>query len=145
MDTTQRPTVSIVIPTHSEQRWAGLVRTVASARSQTHTPAEVIVVVDHNRALYRRARRDLAGVTVLENLYTQGVSGNRNTGAFHARTELIAFLDDDTIAEPDWLGRLVEPFAEPRVVGTGGGIKPAWERSRPTGLPDEFLWTVGRP
>ena len=70
-------------------------------------------MVDHNPALYRRARRDLAGVTVLENLYAQGVSGNRNTGAFHTHTALIAFMDDDVVAEPDWLGRLVAPFADP--------------------------------
>jgi GT2 family glycosyltransferase len=139
----QRPEVSIVIPTHTEQRWASLVRTVACAKSQLYTPAEIVVVVDHNPALYRRARRDLAGVTVLENRYAQGVSGNRNTGAFHTHTALIAFMDDDVIAEPDWLGRLVAPFADPTVVGTGGGISPAWEGPEPRWMPEEFLWAVG--
>lgn len=138
-----RPSVSIVIPTHSEKRWPLLVRTVASARSQQYTPAEIVVVVDHNPDLYRRARRDLVGVTVLENLYAQGVSGNRNTGAFHTHTPLIAFLDDDTNAATDWLGRLVAPFTDETVVGTGGGISPAWENRRPAWMPDEFLWAVG--
>ncbi|HET6529190.1 MAG TPA: glycosyltransferase family 2 protein [Actinoplanes sp.] len=138
-----RPEVSIVIPTHSEQRWASLVRTVACARSQLYTPAEIVVVVDHNPALYRQARRDLPAVTVLENLYAQGVSGNRNTGAFHTHTALIAFMDDDVIAEPDWLGQLVAPFADPAVVGTGGGIRPAWEGAEPRWMPAEFLWAVG--
>lgn len=144
MESAPRTATSIVIPTHSEQRWNALVRTVASARSQTHTPAEIVVVVDHNPALYRRARRDLAGVTVLENLYAPGVSGNRNTGAFHTSTALIAFLDDDTVAQPDWLERLVAPLtADPSVVGAGGGIDPAWEHARPSWLPEEFLWAVG--
>jgi GT2 family glycosyltransferase len=138
-----RPSVSIVIPTHSEKRWSLLVRTVASAKSQEYMPEKIVVVVDHNPGLYHRARRDLPGVTVLENLYAQGVSGNRNTGAFHTHTPLIAFLDDDTIAATDWLGSLVEPFADPEVVGTGGGICPAWEGSRPKWMPDEFLWAVG--
>ena len=97
---THRPAVSIVIPTHSEERWASLVRTVACARSQIYTPAEIVIVVDHNPALYRRARRDLAGVTVLENLYAQGVSGNRNTDSFHTHTALTAFLDDYLTADP---------------------------------------------
>jgi GT2 family glycosyltransferase len=143
VETTASTAVSIVIPTHSEQRWSQLVRTVAAARSQVHTPAEIIVVVDHNPAFYRRVRRDLAGVTVLENLYAQGVSGNRNTGAFHTRTPLIAFLDDDTAAEETWLGNLIKPFADPTVVGTGGMISPAWETLRPRWMPDEFLWAVG--
>jgi GT2 family glycosyltransferase len=143
VESTRRPAVSIVIPTHSEKRWPALVRTVASARSQSHQPAEIVVVVDHNPALFRRARRDLAGVTVLENLYTQGVSGNRNTGAFHTGTSLIAFLDDDTVAGPEWLASLVAPFSDPRVIGTGGGIDPAWEGPKPRWMPEEFLWAVG--
>jgi GT2 family glycosyltransferase len=136
-------TVSIVIPTYSDNRWALLTRTVASARSQLHPAAEIVVVIDHSPALYRRARRDMPGVTVLENRYAQGVSGNRNTGAFHTRTPLIAFLDDDTVAEPDWLGNLVAPFTDPDVVGSGGEISPAWEGPQPRWLPEEFLWAVG--
>jgi GT2 family glycosyltransferase len=144
VESTPRPAVSIVIPTHSEQRWHALVRTVASARSQTYAPAEVVVVVDHNPALFRRARRDLAGVTVLENRYARGVSGNRNTGAFHTGTSLIAFLDDDTVAAPEWLEHLVRPLAEdPSVIGAGGGIDPAWEGAPPAWMPAEFLWAVG--
>jgi GT2 family glycosyltransferase len=143
VESTARPAVSIVVPTHSEKRWHQLVRTVASARAQFYGVAEVVVVVDHNPALYRRARRDLAGVTVLENLYAQGVSGNRNTGAFHTSTPLIAFLDDDTVAEPDWLLQLVAPFTDAAVVGAGGGIDPAWAGIRPRWMPDEFLWAVG--
>ena len=144
MTSTARPAVSIVIPTHSEKRWHRLVRVVASARSQRYPVAEVVVVVDHNPALYRQARRDLVGVTVLENLYAQGVSGNRNTGAFHTSTPLIAFLDDDTVADPDWLDRLLAPFADPTAVGTGGGISPSWAAgSQPRWMPEEFLWAVG--
>jgi glucosyl-dolichyl phosphate glucuronosyltransferase len=138
-----RPAVSIVIPSHNEKRWPQLVRTVASARSQTAEAAEIVVVVDHNQALYRRARRDLAGVTVLENLYAAGVSGNRNTGAFHTTTPLIAFLDDDVTAEPDWLTRVVVPFTDPQVVGAGGGICPEFHDVQPRWMPDEFLWAVG--
>jgi GT2 family glycosyltransferase len=143
VETTHRPAVSIVIPTHSDQRWTSLVRTIASAKAQSYPAAEIVVVVDHNSKLYLRARRDLAGVTVLENVYARGVSGNRNTGAFHTRTSLIAFLDDDTIACPQWLGNLVAPFTDETVIGTGGGIDPAWENARPRWMPDEFLWAVG--
>jgi GT2 family glycosyltransferase len=135
--------VSVVIPTHTERRWQSLVRTVRSARTQRHTPAEVVVVVDHNPALFRRARRELPGVTVLENVYARGASGTRNTGAFHTTTPLIAFLDDDTVAAADWLGKLMVPFADPTVVGAGGGILPAWSGERPRWMPDELLWTVG--
>ncbi|MEV4352237.1 glycosyltransferase family 2 protein [Actinoplanes sp. NPDC049596] len=134
---------SIVIPTHTEERWSSLVKTIACAKSQRVEPAEVIVVVDHNPELFRRIQRELPGVTVLENAYAKGVSGNRNTGAFHATTDLVAFMDDDITAQPDWLENLIAPFADPQVVGTGGGIEPAWEHERPRWMPEEFLWAVG--
>jgi GT2 family glycosyltransferase len=135
--------VSVVIPCHRQDRWDYLVAAVASAQAQGVAPAEVIVVVDHNPQLYARIRRDIAGVTVLENRFARGVSGNRNTGAFHAGAELVAFLDDDVVAAPDWLGKLVAPFVDSAVVGTGGSIRPNWLRARPVWFPEEFLWAVG--
>jgi GT2 family glycosyltransferase len=141
--TTPSPAVSVVIPCHSEERWTCLVKAIESANAQHLTPAEIVVVVDHNPTLFNRIRSEIAGVTVLENRYAKGVSGNRNTGAFHTTTDLIAFLDDDAIADANWLSRLVAPFADPNVVGTGGGINPNWQRSRPSWFPDEFLWAVG--
>ena len=134
---------TIVIPTYSEKRWDYLTRTLASARAQAHAPEEIVVVVDHNPAMFERIKRELPGITVLQNAYAQGVSGNRNTGGFHARTPLIAFLDDDIVADRHWLGRQIEPFADPAVVGTGGAIEPAWEGPAPRWMPAEFLWAVG--
>src|SRR6185369_13511279 len=95
--TTSLP-VSVVIPCHEERRWTYLIGAIASARTQNPVPTEIIVVIDHNEALYQRALRDLPNVTVLRNQFTRGVSGNRNTGAYHAHTPLVAFLDDDVTA-----------------------------------------------
>lgn len=135
--------VSIVIPCHTEEGWDALVGAVASARAQQPRAAEVVVVVDHNPQLYYRVRRDLPGVTVLQNRSERGASGTRNTGAWHCGTPLVAFLDGDITAGPQWLARLVAPFDDPSVVGTGGAIAPAWARQRPQWLPDELLWAVG--
>ena len=135
--------VSIVIPCHSERGWDTLVGAVASALAQQPPPTGVIVVVDHNPRLYDRARRELSGVTVLQNGFARGASGTRNTGARHTTTPLVAFLDGDITAGPQWLAQLVAPFDDPAVVGTGGAIAAAWERTRPSWLPDELLWAVG--
>jgi GT2 family glycosyltransferase len=135
--------VSIVIPCHSERGWDTLVGAVASALAQQPAPVEVIVVVDHNPGLFERAQRHFSGVTVLQNRFEQGASGTRNTGAWHTTTPLVAFLDGDITAGPQWLAQLVAPFDDPSVVGTGGAIAAAWERSRPRWMPDELLWAVG--
>ncbi|GII23954.1 glycosyltransferase family 2 protein [Planosporangium mesophilum] len=135
--------VSVVIPCHTERRWPQLVRAVGSVFAQQPRPIEVVVAVDHNETLYERAVRELPGVTVLANRFQRGVSGNRNTGVRHTTTEVVALLDDDAYAHPGWLAGLVAPFADPAVVGTGGAIRPDWERPRPAWFPDEFLWVVG--
>jgi GT2 family glycosyltransferase len=88
-------------------------------------------------------RQEIDGVTVLANQYARGASGNRNTGAFHTDSPLIAFLDDDTAAGDGWLATMVASFSDPVVVGTGGGIEGAWAGVRPRWMPEEFLWTVG--
>ena len=115
--------VTVVIPARSELSWHALVRAVASARSQTHRPTEVVVVVDHDTTYFRRVRRDLAGVTVLENTYGKGVTGSRNTGAYHATTPLVAFLDDTAVADPDWLATLTPAFDDPAAVGSGTAVR----------------------
>lgn len=135
--------VSVVIPSHDENRWSYLTGAISSARAQTPPPAEIVVVIDHNETLYARAVRELPDVTVLRNAFGRGVSGNRNTGAFHVTTPLIVFLDDDVTARPGWLAALVAPLADPDVVGTGGAIEAGWEGTRPSWIPEEFLWAYG--
>ncbi len=135
--------VSVVIPCHSLNRFDQLARAVAAVGAQTPRPAEIIVVVDHNPGLYRRATRELAGVTVLRNEFAPGVSGNRNTGVLHAGSPVVALLDDDALPHPGWLAALLAPFADPTVIGTGGAIEPVWHAPRPAWFPEEFLWTVG--
>ncbi|MDQ0369452.1 glycosyltransferase family 2 protein [Catenuloplanes indicus] len=135
--------VTVVIPCRTEHRWTSLRHAVESARAQVPAPAEIVVVVDHNAALYEKARHELPGVTVLANRFRRGAAGARDTGAFHAITPLIAFLDDDVRAHHGWLAALLTPFADRAVTGTGGAILPAWSGRRPAWFPDELLWTVG--
>ncbi|TML28670.1 MAG: glycosyltransferase [Actinobacteria bacterium] len=134
--------VGVVIPCHATHRWPQLVAAVESVRAQTPRPAQVVVTVDHNDELLDRARRELAGVTVVANGYARGAAGNRNTGIAATDTPLIALLDDDATARPGWLAALVAPFDTDDVIGTGGTIEPRWARPRPVWFPDEFLCAI---
>jgi glucosyl-dolichyl phosphate glucuronosyltransferase len=135
--------VAVVICAYTEDRWDAVRAAVRSAQTQTVTPAQVILVVDYNRVLFERCRQSLPGVTVLENANDRGLSGARNTGIAAATSDVVAFLDDDAIAAPDWVERLVSRYGSPRVVGVGGYIEPLWEAPRPRWFPDEFGWVVG--
>jgi GT2 family glycosyltransferase len=136
-------TVSVVVCAYTAERWAQIVAAVASVRRQSAPPLETILAVDHNPALARRARAELPGVVVTENRQAPGLSGTRNSGVALARGELVAFLDDDAVAAPDWLERLVAAYDAPEVLGVGGAVEPSWAAGRPRGFPPEFDWVVG--
>jgi|SRR5579859_1567208 len=135
--------ISVIICAYSEARWQLLLAAVDSVRCQTVQPREIILVIDHNPALVTRARLTLPDVVVSENSGQQGLSGARNTGIALARGSVLAFLDDDACAEPDWLEHLLSGYADPRVVGVGGAIEPVWAAGRPAWFPPEFDWVVG--
>lgn len=135
--------VSVVICAHTELRWADTLAAVASVRGQSHAAKEVIVVVDHNRALYERLKAALPDTTVVENREQQGLSGGKNTGAVLAGSQIVAFLDDDAVADTNWLKFMTDSYTEPGVVGVGGLTLPKWDTGRPSWFPEEFDWVVG--
>ncbi len=49
-----------------------------------------------------------------------GLTRARNLGARAARGELVAYIDDDAIAEPSWLDGMVREFHDPSVAAVGG-------------------------
>ena len=136
--------VSVVICAHTEERWHETLAAVASIAAQRLAPREIVMVVDHNRPLYDRLRAALPDVVVMENRETRGLSGARNTGIASTSGEVVAFIDDDAIASPDWLRFLMGPYVLPEVVGVGGLSRPLWATGRrPSWFPEEFDWVVG--
>lgn len=135
--------ISVVICAYSEDRWDELVAAVASLRQQTMPLREIIVVIDYRPGLAARVRRQLTDVIAIENTEAKGASGARNCGVAVAQGTIVAFLDDDAIAEPDWVENLAACYTDPQVVGVGGRIEPRWKGSRPAWFPGEFHWIVG--
>jgi GT2 family glycosyltransferase len=133
---------SVVICAYTEDRWDQLAAAVASVRRQSRPAKETIVVIDHCPPLGRRVAAAHPDVTVVESTGRPGLSGARNTGLGRATGDVVAFLDDDARAAPDWLERLADGYG-PAVAGVGGAVLPAWEAGRPRWLPPEFDWVVG--
>jgi GT2 family glycosyltransferase len=134
---------AVVVCAYSEERWPDLAAAVASVQQQTVAPEEIAVVIDHNRSLFERAVSGFPGVLVLENYGPRGASGARNSGVAATRAEIIAFIDDDALAFPDWIEQLLAGFGAPDVLGVGGKAEPAWPCGRPSWFPEEFDWVVG--
>jgi GT2 family glycosyltransferase len=137
------PDISVVICAYTLERWDKLTLAVASVRQQTYLAREIIVVIDHNFELFQLALHELVGVSVIENKEKQGLSGARNSGIGVASGSLIAFLDDDAVAGPEWLEQISLAMADPSFLGVGGVVQPDWEEREPLWFPAEFCWVVG--
>lgn len=135
--------ISVIICAYTEDRWNDLIAAIESVQQQTLPSREIIVVIDHNPDLLKRVREQVPGVVVVENTEAQGLRGARNSGIAVAQGQIIAFLDDDAIAIPDWLKFLCKGYTDPWMLGTGGGVTPLWVDKRPAWLPEEFYWVVG--
>nr|BEK69639.1 hypothetical protein KPHV_68660 [Kitasatospora purpeofusca] len=137
------PDLTVVICAYTVERWDDLSAAVASVHAQRRPPEELLLVVDHCPELLRLAREHLTGLRILANRQRRGLSGARNTALAEARGTLVAFLDDDAAADPDWTEHLLAGYRDPAVLGVGGLVRPWWRTGRPDWFPPEFDWVVG--
>jgi len=135
--------ISVIVCAYTEKRWDDLSQAVHSLRTQTLPPDEIILAIDHNPALYERAKSRFPEVIVVENGQTRGLSGASNSGIAVASHNIIAFMDEDAVAAPDWLATIQAGFSHPNSLGVGGAIIPWWLNEKPTWFPEEFNWVVG--
>ena len=135
--------VSVVVSTYSKNRLSYLLDCIASLRKQSFKPVEVILVLDPVPDLvefYESRLSDDVKIVVSDKC---GLSNARNAGVKNARGEIIAFVDDDAVADVNWLENLIKNYEDPMVVGVGGLIKPLWESGSPAWFPEELNWVVG--
>jgi cellulose synthase/poly-beta-1,6-N-acetylglucosamine synthase-like glycosyltransferase len=98
-----------------------LQRCLEAARGLNERPTEILVVdnSDGDEPTRRVAEENEARYTIEP---VRGLSRARNRGISECRTELIAFLDDDVLPEPDWLANLLAPFSDPDTAATTGRV-----------------------
>ncbi len=62
----------------------------------------------------------------------QGLSFARNSGASAARGRILAYMDDDAEAHPQWLRELLRAFeSDPSISCVGGRVLAKWDRKEP--------------
>ena len=102
-------------------------RAVESVRNQTRRPLEDI----RRDRRQRRARAPRAGRARRRdraaNAHAPDSPAGRHTGADHARGAILAFLDDDAIADADWLEQLDAAYEDPQ------GARCRWSGRAPVG------------
>lgn len=136
-------TTAVILCAYTEKRWQDLMEAVESVRGQSTPPDEILIIIDHNPALYERAARAFPDACVAENTQPRGLSGARNTAIALTGANTLIFMDEDALAEPDWLEKLLAHYRDERVMGVGGAIEPLWLSGKPGWFPEEFNWVVG--
>jgi glycosyltransferase involved in cell wall biosynthesis/GT2 family glycosyltransferase len=133
----------VLICAYTLDRLDVLSQAIDSVRTQSLAAHEIVLCVDHSPELLAEAERRWPELRLVENHEEQGLSGARNSGVAACGGGVVAFLDDDAVAAPDWLERLAEAYRDPDVLGAGGTVRPAWVAGKPSWFPPEFDWVVG--
>lgn len=133
------PTASVIVCTHN--RATLLAKALDSLTRQTlPVDRRDIVVVDNastdeTRSVVEAFTPSLPALRYVHESRL-GLSAARNRGATEARGDVLVFLDDDAVAEPDWLQALLAAYEQdPAVVAVAGRIELLWLAPRPAWMP----------
>ncbi|HEX6716699.1 MAG TPA: glycosyltransferase [Pyrinomonadaceae bacterium] len=138
------PDVSVVVPTYN--RSALLQRALLSLFSQQPDRLNFeIIVIDNNSsddtsdvvaAMQAKSPVNLRLVRETR----QGNAYARNAGIDAAQAPIIAFLDDDVVADKNWVQRIKTAFdRDPQLAFVGGRVLPLWDTEPPSWL-NESHW-----
>jgi mycofactocin system glycosyltransferase len=130
------PGVSIVIPSYNRAKELERCLRAQYALDYPVGCLEIIVVDDAStdetgiklQCLMQEAAALNQELSVIRHEKRQGVGISRNTGAEAAQYDLIAYIDSDCVASPEWLRELVPAFQDTRVAAVGGMIR-AYDRN----------------
>lgn len=140
------PELSVVICTHNR---APDLRAALDSLSQQLLEAHrfEILVVDNNSGDDTRAVVEGSPIHPRPRYIFEGTLGlcnARNTGWNAARGDIVAYLDDDALAYPDWATEILAAFerASPETGCVGGRICPLYHAPRPGWLGDDVALSL---
>ena len=115
------PQVSIIIAAHGRHRATRACVLSLLALDYPGENREIIVVDDASEPPLAPALNGLP-IRLIRLNRNVGQSAARNLAAAEAQGELLAFIDNDCIAEPGWLRVLVPHLDDPRMAIVGGRV-----------------------
>ncbi|HEV2418472.1 MAG TPA: glycosyltransferase [Terriglobia bacterium] len=112
--------ISVVINTYN--RAASLETTLKSLRRLNYPRFEVIVVNGPSTDNTLEVLKNWTSSIRVDTCSDRNLSISRNIGIEMARGDLVAFIDDDAVADENWLDDAVAGFDADEVGGVGGSI-----------------------
>ena len=116
--------ISVVIPHLNQPKF--LHRCLTSLKVGSRQPDEIFVVDNGSVEMPQEICGAFDGVTLLRE-ETPGPGPARNLGVAHARGDVLAFIDADCLADPEWLGAATREMADTQTQILGGDVRIAYE------------------
>lgn len=120
-----QPLVSIIIPTHNDS--ACIERTVRSMEAQAWDMLEILVIddgsTDETPRILERLKESCPRLRVFTVSSKSGAATARNVGFDNAKGEILALIDGDMWAPPEWVPTLIAPLTSREAEVTGGPDK----------------------
>ena len=131
MSTNERlPFISVIIPTYNRRDFLHSAITSLLRQSYPKDRYEVIVIDDGSTDNTKALVEEYIGSTDCNMKYfrqeNRGLSTARNLGVEKSKGEIVAYIDDDAIAAPDWLSSLADVYLNEEVVCVGGRMWPSF-------------------
>ncbi|GDZ92622.1 putative glycosyl transferase [Planktothrix agardhii CCAP 1459/11A] len=138
--------ISAIICTHNREQYLGLA--IDSLLQQYFTDFEIIVVDNASTDGTRQVVESRLPNPKLRYIHepVTGLSVARNTGAKNSQSPIIAYLDDDAIATPQWLRVLYSAYENhPKLAIAGGKVTLIWPEgiTPPPWLSDNLAGNLG--
>lgn len=126
--------ISVIVPTYNEGKFVE--KCLSSLRRQEFGDFELVVVDGHSTD----ETIDLAKKYADRILYDEGKGAGaaRNLAAKQVDSDIVGFVDADTIVCDDWLEIIDRNFHEPNLVGLGGVV-----RALNGALLDKIVFRIG--
>ncbi|MCG7407938.1 glycosyltransferase [Paenibacillus sp. ACRRX] len=110
---------SIVICTYNRDEY--LERTLKSLNHLLYENFEVVVVNGPSTDRTKEILERYVGKIKIVNNSEANLSISRNLGIQASNGDIVAFIDDDAIPEPNWLHQIKELYDQNKIIGGGGG------------------------
>ena len=140
-----RPRLSVVITSYSIERLGDIFDVLDSLKAQTYPDIDVLFVAEKSRELCQGVKtyaQSEVPVRVVFHEGPLGMSGARNLGIQAAVGDIIAFIDDDAPAFPQWAASLVQTLADDSIIAVTGPAVPRWVEEEASWLPRELYWII---
>ena len=113
--------ISVIIITRNRDEW--LKDTLLSLTKQSRKPDEVIVVDNDSKDNTKEATLSFNNRLNIKYIYEtiRGRPYARSTGIKNATGDIVAFIDDDCVADENWLKYIEAPFIRDSSIGVVGG------------------------